>query len=431
LQRSRGQVPPRLNPMTAEKLLDRPRPVRRPSGVADWRRHLDRERLSPLIAVAGSRGKTSVVRALESVLSGAGCRIASWTGGGVEIDGERQRGELGPWSRALTSLAAGGLDLAIQELDWVTVQTLAVASVRYPIVAVTNLCANSEACLITPEMVQARIALSRIRESVAPGGRLILNADDFVVSDDDPDELAHRYLIGINPGTPVLRRHLRRGGNACWIEDFTILIQEDNQIARVVDLRNLAWTRAGTIPFAVQNALLVTAIARACGVPPWQIADGLASHAPRPEKMPGSFNVFEADASTIIVDRPAPPWFLRTSLRATAAFASGRHLRVVGPMVNVEREDMFEVGRLLGRAGGVLVVHGAWTAERLELLRQGAAVNDVPPLFVQASDEHSAIHQAIGMLRPDDVLLVLAEDPVAVVRQITRRLRRRVSSRVS
>jgi hypothetical protein len=397
-----------------------------PTDFADWRARLDRQQVAPVIAVAGSKGKTSVLRALESIFRAGGYRFASWTDRGVEIEGERQRGELGPWSRSLTRLAAGGLDVALQELDWATVQTVGAPGARYPIVAVANLCANSEACFFTPETLQARRALQLIRASIAAAGRLVLNADDFALSDDgdfagDPE---NRYLVGISADAPVLRRHILCGGDACWIENGTIVIREGPRTEAIAEVRGLPSTRDGMIPFAIQNALIATSIARCCGISEELIAEGLATHDARPESMPGSFNVFASGSATIVVDRPMPSWFLRTSLRAGANLGAGRQIRVAGPMAGVPTQDLLEVGRLLGRNGGVLIVHGVWSAERLEYLRQGAAANTVPPIFLQAPDERTAVQQAQGMLRANDVLLILAEDPPAVVSLIQRRLRR-------
>src|SRR5215218_1677079 len=214
--------------MMAEPAPPYPRRSPRPSGFTDWRTRLDRERVVPVIGVAGSKGKTSVLRAAESIFRVAGYRFASWTDRGVEIEGERQRGELGPWSRALTRLAAGGLDIALQELDWATVPTVGAPGSKYPVVAVANLCANSEACIFTPETVRARRALQLIKSSIAPAGRLVLNADDFAVSDDSDGAgvLERRYLVGISADAPVLRRHVLHGGDACWVEDGSIMVRE-------------------------------------------------------------------------------------------------------------------------------------------------------------------------------------------------------------
>jgi len=403
-----------------------PRRSSLPTGFAEWRARLDRERIAPVIAVAGSKGKTSVLRAVESIFRAGGYRLATWTDRGVEIEAERQRGELGPWSRALTRLVAGGLDIALQELDWATVPTVSTPGANYPIVAVANLCVNSEACFFTPETMQARRALQLIRSSVAAAGRLVLNADDFALSDDgefagDPES---RYLVGISADAPVLRRHILHGGDACWIENGSITIRESLRTQEIADVRGLPSTREGMIPFAILNALFATAITRCCGIPVNVVAAGLATHEARPESMPGSFNVFDFGSATIVVDRPMPSWFLRTSLRACANLGSGRQIRVAGPMPNVATEDLSEVGRLLGRNGGVLIAHGAWLAERLEHLRHGAAGNVVPPIFLQAHDERTAVQQAMNMLRAKDVLLILAEDPQPTVSLIQRRLRR-------
>jgi cyanophycin synthetase len=414
--------------MTAERVLEFPVPPFRPATFADWRGRLDREQISPVIAIAGSRGKTSVLRAAESIFRAGRCRIASWTDSGVEIEGERQRGELGPWARALTRLAVGGLDIALQELDWTTVQAVGAPANAYPLVAVANLCANNEACLATPDMLQARQALHRLRESVAPSGRLILNADDFAVAGDDRAVGAHRILVGMSAEAPILRRHLRRGGDGCWLAGDQIVVQENGVRRAILPVARMRWTRDGAIPFAVQNALLATAIARGCGVPDAVIARGLEAHDAAPERIPGAFNVFDTGVATIVVDAPASSWFLRTTLRAVSALGDGRQIRVVGPMAEVDSTDLPEVGRLLGRAGGALIVHGHWDPGRLELFRQGAAANDVPPLVAQFADERAAVSQAVAMLRPGDVMLVLAESPSSVVRQIARRVGRRPHS---
>src|SRR4051812_38245128 len=148
-----------------------------PASFTAWRSRVDRDRIPPVIAVAGSRGKTSVIRVLESIFQTASLRYGVWTDGGVEIEGERQYGELSAWTRVLTRTAAGGLDLAVREVDWALAHPLSVPATNYPVVAITNLCANSEACLLTPESVHARRALSRLRSTLPAGSHLIINAD--------------------------------------------------------------------------------------------------------------------------------------------------------------------------------------------------------------------------------------------------------------
>ncbi|MFN8591277.1 MAG: hypothetical protein U0031_07405 [Thermomicrobiales bacterium] len=389
----------------------------------NWRARLGRDHVAPVIAVAGTRGKTSVIRAVESIFAQANLRVATWTDRGVEIGGQRQRGELGPWSRAMTRLTAGGLDVALQEIDWATIQAVGVPGRAYPIIAVSNLCANNEACLLTPHMMMARKALARLRTSISDHGRLILNADDFAIADDVPGA-ADRVLIGMSPESPILRRHLQNGGDACWLEHGQITEQRDTVRTTIVAVSDLPWTRGGEIPFGVQNALLAAAIGRECGLSYQVVASGLTQHDAAPGSVPGSFNVIAVGDSTVVIDVPAASWFLRNTIRAVQNLDSGRHIRIAGPMNDIPDEDLMEIGRLLGRSGGVLIFHGLRDGDRFEQLRAGAAGNQVPPLVVQSVDERSAIQQGLGMLKPRDIMLVLAEEPAAAVRLVERQVHR-------
>ena len=389
-----------------------------------WRGHLDREQVPPVIAVAGSRGKTSVLRAAEAIFAQSGYRTASRSSGGVEIEGERQRGEISPWARALTRLRTGGLDVALQEVDWVSVQATPVGDLSYPVIAVTNLCANNDACLATPETLLARKALERMKMSLPSNGQLILNAHDFALADEDGEVAPHNYLVGMTPEAPMLRRHLAKRGNACYIQEHSIMLAEGGNATSVLRTSDVPWLRNESIPFSVQNGLMAIAIAHAYGMPVAQIREGLVNYQPRAAIMPGSFNVFDAGLATVVVDRPSASWFLRTSIRGAAGLGGLRQIRVVGPMHAVPTSDMNEVGRLLGRQSGAIIIHGDWPYDRLGLFKLGVAMNDVPPVLLQASDERRAIMQGLDMLRADDVLLVLAENPAAAVRLVAGQIRR-------
>lgn len=389
-----------------------------------WRGHLDRERIPPVVAIAGSRGKTSVLRAAEAIFAAANLRTATRSSGGVEIEGESQRGEISPWARVLTRLRSGGLDVALQEIDWVTVQATSAGELAYPVLAVTNLCVNNDDCLATPETLLARKSLARIKAGLPSIGQLVLNAHDFSLADKDGEVAPRHYLVGMTPDAPMLRRHLEKGGNACYVQNHTVMLAEGGQPVPVLGTSEISWFRNESIPFSVQNGLMAAAISHACGISISTIRSGLGEYLPRAASMPGSFNVFDVGPATVVVDRPTPSWFLRTSIRGAAGLGIRRQIRVIGPMSSVPTADMNEVGRLLGRQSGAIIMHGDWPYDRLGLFKLGVAMNDVPPVMLHAPDERRAILQGLEMLRADDVLLVLAENPAAAVRLIGSQVRR-------
>jgi hypothetical protein len=137
--------------------------------------------------------------------------------------------------------------------------------------------------------------------------------------------------------------------------------------------------------------------------------------------MPGSFNIVDVNGVTVIVDRPEPSWFLRAVLRALKDRTVGRLITVAGRLDPVPNSDLAEVGRLLGRASSALVLHSeAEQAGRATTFRHGVTLSDVPPPIIHTPTERRAIGRALGMARPRDMLLVLADNPLSALRALSR-----------
>jgi len=391
-----------------------------PRSLSTWKASLQESGTAAVIAIAGSRGKTTVVRLVNAILRDAGYRTALWTDNGVEINDRRQQGELVPWSRALARLTAGTLDVAIQELDWATVHAVGLPGAVYPIVAVTNLCGNNDSCMTQLETIRAAKSLDRVLAAVRPDGRLILNGEDFAVAAAQRPPAA-TTLVSLSQESPLLRSHLRHGGIAGWLDREQLMIGDVSRGDSVGQTSKLRLTQSGAVGFQVHNALMAASIARACGTPLSAISRGLRRFDPSLRRMPGSFNVVAVGDATVIVDRPAPSWFLRTALRAVAHLGARRLLTIVGRMEAVPEDDLVETGRLLGRNGGAIILHSAEVESRRHtLFRQGLLANDVPPVVVSTVTERQAVNRALAMLRPDDIVLVLADQPAAVIRLLER-----------
>lgn len=392
-----------------------------PASFQEWRAHLTAEGVAPVIAVAGSRGKTTVARLLDAMYQATGLRTAIWTDRGVEINGRLQRGELVPWSRVFERLREGSLDVAIQELDWDTVHAVGLPTAGYPIVAVTNLCVNSDSCLIQEEAMRARRALGRIRGAVRSDGSLIINGEDFAVAAGHDESTIATLLVGVTRDTPLVRAHLRAGHSAAWTEQSKLLLGSSTHPVMIGAVNPLPLALDGRIGFQTHNALMAGSIAQASGIEAATISGVLRAFRPPVRLMPGSFNVVSVNGATAIVDRPAPPWFLRPCLRAISHLPARRLLTVVGQLASVPDDELAETGRLIGRGGGALMLHGAEVDQhRAESFLRGVSSNDVPPLVIHVGTERQAITRALGMLRQDDLMVVFADQPASVLRALGR-----------
>lgn len=392
-----------------------------PTSFPAWRDWLAARSALPIVGIAGSRGKTTVARLLDAICHAADLRTATWTDAGVEIDGRRQTGELRPWSRALSRLADGSLDLAIQELDWATVHAVGLPAGVYPVLAVTNVCANSEACLAQTETRRILASLTAVLAAVRPDGTLVLNGDEYAVGGSDFDRAGAKILVGQRADTPLLRAHLADGGTAAWIEDNVLRIGPASGPTDLIATSDCGFALAGAASFELQNALTAASVATACGITGDPIPQALRRFDIPGWQMPAAFNASRVGEAVVLIDRPAPPWFLRPTLRAAAHLPHRRLIVVVGRQAAVPVEHLTEIGRLLGRAADVLIVHSEDDApSRTEAFRRGVALNDVPPLVVHVPTERQATNRALKNLRPTDVVLVLADEPAPVLRAVAR-----------
>jgi UDP-N-acetylmuramyl pentapeptide synthase len=219
---------------------------------------------------------------------------------------------------------------------------------------------------------------------------------------------------------------LQGGGSGAWAERDRLWVGSQADRVEVGIRSRLRAAHDGRVAFLVHNALFAAGIARVCGLGGATISAALQELALPSRLMPGSFNVVALDGVTVVVDRPAPSWFLRPSLRAVSHLAARRTLIVAGRLDQVPESDLFETGRLLGRSAGAIILHGDDAVpERAKPLRQGIAANRVPPVIVHVPSESRAIGRLLRLAQPGDVGFVLANDPAGVLRSLERARARR------
>lgn len=393
-----------------------------PPTFRQWQKRCYELRIPPVIGIAGSCGKSTTVRILQSIFNLAGVQSAIWTDFGVEINGRRQKGEISGWNRALARLTEGSLDIAIQELDWNLVSAVGLPRAMYPVIAITNLCGNSDACLQSPQGKLAVRALPRIGEAVHPNGQLCINSDDYelvtLLNNVDPPAV----LVAKSESSPLLRKHHDAGGTTLWLRDGRHMVVGHRATSRDIgDMQRFPICRGDSATFQQSNVLIAAAAALTTGVGPDMIVQALTAFEPKPDVLPGSFSIRQVNGTRTIVDRLMPSWFLRSVLRAANPRAERRQITVMGGLSSLPHDDLFDVGRMLGRTHGALIHHGDVSESRLAEFKRGVAQNNFPPLLLQLPTERRAINRALGAVRAEDVLLFLVHgDPGPSLRAVAR-----------
>lgn len=363
-----------------------------------------------------------MVRLLQAIFDRAGIQSAIWTDLGVEINGRRQTREIAGWNRALARLMEHSLDVAVQELDWNLVSAVGLPHATYPIAAITNLCSNDQHCLATPEGQMAAKALPRVAQAVHPNGFMCLNGEDYSLDRVAMLSTARSIVVAKSDAAPLLRQHRHAGGSNLWIDDAGSIVGGSDETS--LDLANVAdipLCRNGAASFEQTNVLIACAAALATGIGADIIRAALVDFEPSIDDLPGSFSVREVGSIHTVVDRIAPSWFLKPVLRAANPRSRRRQITVVGGIERMPFDDVFEIGRLLGRPHGAVIHHGEIDEQRLMALKRGIARNRYPPVFIHLPTERRAINRALQAMRGDDVVLFLCDgDPGPALRAVAR-----------
>lgn len=361
----------------------------------------------PVVAVAGTRGKSTTAWLLHDILSDRGWPLGLWCSSGVFVNGRRQLGELQPWAEVLYAVQRGELALAIQELEAPVVASVGLPPRAYSLAAITTICGNNEACLISPEAQHAARAQQIVARAVHPSGRLVLNADDLDVLEVARETAAEIVLFALHPENPALRRHLESGGRGVWVEDGVVVGGTGRERTPILSVQDTAFTLGGALAFQVQNLLCATALALCLGVPPSMVQRAARRFLPEPHVLPGSCNLIEVRGVTIVLDSSCQPWTLRQLIRGIRQQPHRRTVIVSHAFEDLGSQQTIEVGKLLGRLGGVVILHGRISDAHLDLLKTGMVRNLRPPLIVTQPDEPAAIMHALQLLREGDLCLVI------------------------
>jgi cyanophycin synthetase len=374
-----------------------------------WQRDTLDRGLLPVIGIAGGRGKSTVARMIDAIFQRAHLRTALWTDLGVEIRGKRQRGEISGWSLALRQLTEFSIDVAIQELDWSTINAVGLPPGSYPLLAVTNMMSAPESEHEDLQVTIARRAALRVAGAVHRDGALVIGGDDPSLIDCARATDASVAVTSLSRDVPNLKYHLEDGGAGVWVEDHTIRTGDLETYQEFCATVDIAAGHGGLAQFEIANALTAIALGISIGIDIETIHDALRTFEIAPAILPGSFNTYEVNGHKAVIDRAAPSWHLRHVLRAVNPGSRKRQLSVIGNLERLPVHDIQEVGRLLGRYSGAIILHSNKDLSLVDSLRKGIASNDFPPLVIHLPTERRALNRALKTARPDDVVLILTD----------------------
>jgi cyanophycin synthetase len=382
----------------------------------------------PVVAVAGTNGKTTVVRLIAHLLSLSGKRTGMTNTDGVYISGKRiDTGDCSGPRSARNVLFHPEVDAAVFETARGGILREGLGFDRCNVAVVTNIGSGDHLGMNYISTVEDLAVVKRvIVRSVLPDGVAVLNAADPSVAAMANACPGSVTFFALDRHERVLANHLAQGKRGVFVEDGHIVAGRGKLRYRTA-LANIPVTRNGAILFQVENVLAAIAAAWGLGIPWDTIRRGLATFLSDAQTAPGRFNVFNHRAATVIADYGHNPDAIRALVQAINPIPAKRRIVVISGAGDRRDCDIREQTQILGDAFDEVILYqdlcqrGRADGEVLALLREGLA-NAARTLQVEEiRGEFIAIDTALSRLEPGDLCLILIDQIEEALAHITMR----------
>ena len=387
----------------------------------------------PLVAVAGTNGKTTTVRLIANILGSNGLRVGMTSTDGVYIQNKRiDTGDCSGPKSARNVLFHPGVDAAVLETARGGVLREGLGFDRCDVAVVTNIGKGDHLGLSYISTVEDLSVVKRvIVQNVKPEtGYAVLNAADPMVArmaDACPGKV---IFFARDRNQPVMAMHRAQGKRIIYL-DGDAIVAEQGEFKKRLELADIPVTANGTIGFQIENAMASVGAGWALGLDWRIIRNGLASFVNDAASAPGRFNLFDYRGATLIADyghNPDAIQALVSAVESMPAKPGNRRFVVISGAGDRRDEDIRQQTEILGDAFDSVVLYqdqcqrGRADGEVLGLLRQGLEKARRSKDVREIRGEFLAIDTALADLKPGDLCLILIDQVEEALAHIAKRV---------
>ena len=383
----------------------------------------------PVVAVAGTNGKTTTVRLISHLLTQSGLRVGMTNTDGVYVNGRRtDSGDCSGPRSARNVLLHPDVDAAVFETARGGVLREGLAFDRCAVAVITNIGMGDHLGLAFINTVEDLSVVKRvIVENVAATGMAVLNAVDPMVVAMAGACAGSVTFFAQDAHHPVMATHRVQGKRVVFVEGGDIVLAEGSEEIRL-PLAAIPLTRNGALGFQVENAMAAVGALWALGQDWDSIRAGLSSFVSDAQSVPGRFNLFDYRGATLIADYGHNPDAIIALTQAVDALPARRRLVVISGAGDRRDVDLKRQTELLGDAFDEVILYqdacqrGRADGEVIGLLREGLSQAKRTTHIEAINGEFVAIDAALSRLQAGDVCLVLIDQVEAALAHIAQRV---------
>ncbi|MCU0660792.1 MAG: cyanophycin synthetase [Myxococcota bacterium] len=383
----------------------------------------------PVVAVAGTNGKTTTTRLVAHLLAQSGKTVGMTCSDGIYIDGKRiETGDCSGPKSGRAVLAHPDVQAAVLETARGGILREGLAFDRCDVAIVTNLGSGDHLGLSFITSVQDLAVVKRvIVQNVAQNGTAVLNAADPLVADMASSCPGNVVFFAQDESAPVLAAQKKDMGRVVYVNGGDIVVAE-NGWKRRIPLSEIPLTRGGTVLFQVENALAAVAAAWSLGLDFELIRAGLRTFESDVRTAPGRFNVMKHRGATIIADYGHNPDAIAALVQAVETMPATRRIAVISGAGDRRDIDILRQTQILGEAFDEVLLYqdqcqrGRADGEVLALLRMGLEGAKRAVSICEIRGEMLAIDTCLEHLSPGDLALVLVDQIDEALAHLEQRL---------
>jgi len=370
----------------------------------------------PVVAVAGTNGKTTTVRLIAHILQGNKYRVGMTSTDGVYIENQRiDTGDCSGPRSARNVLMHPDVDAAVLETARGGVLREGLGFDRCNVAVVTNIGVGDHLGLNFISTVEDLAVVKRvIVQNVAPNGTAVLNAADPMVANMASSCPGSVTFFAQDSNQAVLATH-RAQGHRVLFQDGNEIVLSEGKFEHRIQLVDIPITHNGTVGFQIENAMAAIGAAWGLGLDWNVVLEGLRTFENSASTTPGRFNIFSHKGATVIADYGHNPDAIEALTRAVEGMPAKRRMVVISGAGDRRDEDLRRQTQILGDAFDDIILYedqcqrGRADGEVLALLRDGLSNAKRTTSTQEIQGEFVAIDTALAKLEAGDLCLILVD----------------------
>jgi len=384
----------------------------------------------PIAAITGTNGKTTTSRMLAHILKMSGRTVGLTSTDGVYIDGQLTvSGDMtGPVSAKMI-LRDPSVDAAVMETARGGMLRGGLGFQECDVACCLNITADHLG-LKGIDTLEQLAEIKRVPVEVAKKAAG-LNADDgYCLQMADYTEADTLCYVTMNPGHPLVKRHIQAGGQAFVLEEgmngHMIAIYDNEHHTPLLWTHLIPATIEGRAMHNVQNAMFAAALAYNMQVGLEDIRHGLRTFDSSFFQAPGRMNIYDEHPFKIILDYAHNPAAVKAMCDLVDRFErEGQRIVVLSAPGDRRDEDIKEIAEIAAGHFDHFICRcddnrrGRGVDEVAVMLKNTLLENDVESDRIEViSDEQEATSRAMQMAETGDLILVLADNIKRTWKQI-------------